>query len=389
MPVLGLRGTGSFSADDRPKNYREILLFLKPNTEAPLTALMGRSKEKVTDDAEFKWFEKGLPQQRVTVSGSQTSSDTTIEITGSAQAKIFKKGHAVINERTLEVFWVTADPSSPHTSINVGRGKGSTAAAMNDLDGLLILGSHHPEGAAVPTAVSYDATVVNNFTEIFRTTLDLTETARVTRLRWDEAGPMREAKREALELHSIEMEKQFLFGSKVEDTSGAQPERTTQGLNGFVTSNVKDFADAVDIDSWENFLEDIFEDGSNEKLALIGNRALNVINKLVRNNTEMVVTPKDQTFGMAMTTYLTPYGTLMLRQHPLLSKNATFNDWGFIVDMAHIVIRPLRSRDTTYKENRQDAGTDARKDEYLSEIGLEVNHESTHAIFKNASAFSA
>ena len=41
MPVLGMRGTGSWSTDERPKNYRESILLLFPNnTSMSLTALM-------------------------------------------------------------------------------------------------------------------------------------------------------------------------------------------------------------------------------------------------------------------------------------------------------------------------------------------------------------
>lgn len=50
MPVLGMRGTGTFSADERPKNYRGVLLLNKPNTLAPLTALLGQLRNEPTDD---------------------------------------------------------------------------------------------------------------------------------------------------------------------------------------------------------------------------------------------------------------------------------------------------------------------------------------------------
>ncbi|HWO69599.1 MAG TPA: hypothetical protein VNP94_02440, partial [Actinomycetota bacterium] len=205
MPVLGLRGSGSFSTDERPKNYRQAILLLFPNTPASLTALLSMLKEEATDDPEFKQFQKGLPSQRALVSGAQTNVDTVIELQGTEPAKIFKRGHAVLNERTLEVMWVTADPTSPWSSITVARGKGSTAAAMNDGDGLLIIGSSHQEGAAAPTAITYDPTVVTNYTQIFRNVVDITATASKTRLRTGDA--LKEYEREVLELHAIEMEK--------------------------------------------------------------------------------------------------------------------------------------------------------------------------------------
>ena len=47
---LGLRGTGDFVTDQRPKNWREQILRLYPNGKAPLTALLALMKNESTDD---------------------------------------------------------------------------------------------------------------------------------------------------------------------------------------------------------------------------------------------------------------------------------------------------------------------------------------------------
>lgn len=59
MATLGLRGNGDFSSDERPKNWRQWLLFLFPNGDAPLTAILSKLKSEGTDDPEFNWWEKG------------------------------------------------------------------------------------------------------------------------------------------------------------------------------------------------------------------------------------------------------------------------------------------------------------------------------------------
>jgi Family of unknown function (DUF5309) len=387
--VLGLRGTGSWSADERPKNYRELILLLFPNSPTSLTALMSKLQTRATTDPEFKIFTKQLPVQRVIVSGSQTSTDTTIETQGTGASIVLKKGHSLINERTLEVLWVTADPTTPFNQFTAARGKGSTAAAMNDGDGLLIVGSHHMEGAAVPTAITYEPTVINNFCQIFRTALHLTNTAKATALRT--GADLEERQRETLEIHAIEREMAYIFGTGVEDTSGAQPERTTKGFVSLISTNVKDFAGAVDIDTWETFMEDVFEDGSSEKLLLAGNTAITNINKVARIHGEIQMTPVSETYGMMLDRYRTPYGFLQIRQHPLFSKNATFRSWGIVVDPEFLADRILSgngvSRDTNYLENRQNAGDDATKDEWLTESGLELDFDSCNAVFKNATSF--
>lgn len=385
MALAGLRGTGSFSSDERPKNYRGVLLLLKPNTRAPLTAMTGVMKSEPTDDVEFKVFTKGLPAARAVVSASVNTTVTTVTlITGTQDNSIFRTGHAVMNERTGEVMWVAS--KSGTGSIIVERAKGSTATAMTANDGIFILSTTHEDGADTPAAVTYPPAVVTNYAQIFRNSLNLTGTALATRLRYAD-NPKVEMKREILELHATEIEKQFLFGSGVEDTTGSQPQWTTKGMYYFLTSNVQDFADAVDIDTLENALEDIFEDGSDEKMLYCGNRLLNVINKGARIWGSLDIMPTSETFGMQIMRWVTSFGTLMLRQHPLLSKNPTFNDWGFVVDNSAIVYRYVRGRDTQYLTNRQGNGEDIEKDEFFTHAGLECQFEEVHGLFKNGSTF--
>lgn len=387
--VLGMRGTGDWSTAQRPTNFREEILLQFPNSPVSLTAMMSKLKSENTDDPKFTIFTKQLPTQRAVCDAIIASGTTTLTFSGTTPTKVFKKGHALINERTLEVVWLIADPVSPYASVEVVRGKGSTAAATVVGDGFVVVGTHHQEGGAIPTSVSYDPTEVVNWTQIFRTAVFLTNTARATHLRT--GSDMLERQRETLEIHAIEREMAYIFGTGVEDTSGAQPERTTKGFVSLVTSNVTDFAGGFDIDTWETFLENIFEDGSNEKLLLAGNTALTTINKVARVHGEIQMTPTTETYGLMMDRYRTPYGYLMIRQHPLFSKNPTFNSWGLAIDTQYLVDRILSgngvNRDTNYLENRQSPGDDATKDEWLTESGLELQFESVNGLFKGASVF--
>lgn len=56
--VAGLRGTGDFATDERPKNFREMILKRNPNGTAPLTALLAKMKKESVDDPEFAWWDK-------------------------------------------------------------------------------------------------------------------------------------------------------------------------------------------------------------------------------------------------------------------------------------------------------------------------------------------
>ena len=47
--IQGLRGTGQFDTDFRPKNYRELFTLLEPNGNAPLNALLSMTSSEGTD----------------------------------------------------------------------------------------------------------------------------------------------------------------------------------------------------------------------------------------------------------------------------------------------------------------------------------------------------
>ncbi len=81
MSFVGMMGTGNFTADERPKNWREKILQLYPNGSAPLTAIMSKMKSESTDDAEFKWFEKTLASQAGVVTGVYTNEAMTTAYT--------------------------------------------------------------------------------------------------------------------------------------------------------------------------------------------------------------------------------------------------------------------------------------------------------------------
>ena len=75
--IQGLRGSGEFSTDFRPKNYRELFTLLEPNGNAPLNALLAMGSSEPTDDPEYKNFRDELPERTLQVNGAVASATTT------------------------------------------------------------------------------------------------------------------------------------------------------------------------------------------------------------------------------------------------------------------------------------------------------------------------
>ena len=120
--IQGLRGTGQFTSDFRPKNYRELFTLLEPNGNAPLNALLSMTSSEATDDPEFKNFRDELPARALVVNGAVNNSATSITITNNNAGTFAVAGTLIVNSATNEVMRCTADSTA--TTLTVERGIG-------------------------------------------------------------------------------------------------------------------------------------------------------------------------------------------------------------------------------------------------------------------------
>lgn len=422
MAFLGMRGNGDWVTDQRPKSYRESILFLYPNGMVPLTAILAKLKSQSVDDPEFNWWTKSLATQAAAITGVYTdaalsSAYTSGGVVGSilyikmaaASVAEFRIGHQVLLRDASDF---TVDVNAKVT------GKQTAGAAsyvqvklleaddnslyshdLSDADRILIIGNINEEGAAMPNAIAYDPVKLYNYTQIFRTPLSITRTARKTKLRTGDQ--YKEAKREALELHSIEMEKAFLFGQKLETTgSDGKPERTTQGiincLRENVPANISDFSlDATyDGKAWlddgggeawlDAYLELVFRYGSGDKLALCGSGALMGMNKLAKAGSHFTLTPSTKSYGIKVLEWVTPFGTINMKTHPLFSLEPSLRNSMLILEPANLSYRYIDDTQFYAEGAAKQAapGTnsgrrDGTVEEFLTEAGLEMHHPST------------
>jgi hypothetical protein len=389
MAIQGLRTSGNFEPNQRPKNWREAILLLKPNGMAPFTALMSQAKDASTDDPEFSWFEKIMPNQRMALSADITAGATVLAVTSGASQ--LKRNHVLRVEATEELLFVASDPSSD-TSITVTRGfAGTTPASVAVASvnpNIHVVGSAYEEGSLPPTGINYDPTKRRNYTQIFRNTLEMTRTASKVRLRTPDA--VKEAKRECLELHSVELEKAFLFGQASEGTYQGKPLRTTGGLISYIDpANVINNTDGtINISELETWMELMFRYGSNEKMGLCGNLAVLAIQQAVRKSSIFEIQSGIKEYGMNVSRLICPFGTLVLKTHPLFNQvqsTASYNalnSWLLVVDFDNVRYRYLSGDDMRYEKDLQTNGLDGLKAGYITEAGIEVNHPLSHFLIK-------
>lgn len=388
----GVRGTGNWGTDERPKNFREAILWANPNGTAPLTALLARARSEKTDDPEFSWWEEKQQIVRVQINYSTGYSDSATTLVIAADGLRLVPGDLLLVEKTetttydnelLEVSSVTSG-----TEIVVKRGAANTtAAAIANGVYLTKIGNVFGEGTGKPDISQANPTKLYNYTEIFKTACGITGTAAITRARTGDA--FKNDKKRKMFDHSAALEFAFLFGRRYEGVgTNGKPKRYTGGLRSFLTTNVTIFTTTPTEDTFLNAIYRVFDynkdsQAGDERLILAGNGFLNSLNKLARNSssTRVNFTEVIKLYGMNLQRWVTPQGTFAVKTHPLMNQHGRFANSAFIIDPTNLVYR--YARDTFFWDKTQNPGDDEHTAMWFTEAGLEVHHEYTMAYIGN------
>jgi len=376
-------------------------------------------EEKVTDP-KFHWWTKLLPAQggavvagevytdaamaTALVLNSDSAAGTTLFVkVAAAVAAHFRAGHQVMMRDTDQyVADITArvdavDVAGADSRITIKLLEADTSSDTYDLttcDRIVVMGNINPEGGSRPSSIAYDPTEWWNYTQIFRTPLEITRTARETKLRTADA--YKEAKRECLELHSIEMEKAFLWGYRSRNTGdNGKFERTTMGLVPAMlygsdgTNNVGVSSDYTTDETYDGLtwlqggedwldekLEEIFRYGRREKLAFCGSGAVLGINRLVKSAGMYTLEKAEIGYGIKVMNWITPFGTISMVIHPLFSYEVTNRNSMVIFEPESLKFKYIT--DTMFRKappaNESQVSIDGTTEEYLTEAGLEYHH---------------
>jgi len=410
---LGMRGTGDWVADQRPMNWRQNILYLYPNGMTPLTAILSMMSQSRTDDPQFHWWTQEMGSVDGAVNGVFTLPDLSVAYVGggaqystiyvtvtAANGNRIRAGHQILlrdaSDYRVDVVGKVVDvvrlPAHAVLSVTLLEADdNSPDHDLSDCDTFKIIGNINPEGGQMPDAIALNPQKVYNYTQIFRTPLSITRTARKTNLRTPD--DYQKAKRECLEMHSIEMELAYIWGVMTERIGdNGKPERTTRGLINFIrqyaAANCDDYSLNANYagQTWaaagevwfKNMLEQIFRYGASEKLCLCGSGFLLGIDALAMAGGQVNLQPAQKTYGMQIREWITPFGSIMMKTHPLFSYDATTRNMGVLLEPKEITYRFID--DTTFygesssKKHPEGYGhrrIDGTEEEYLTECGLE------------------
>ena len=370
------------------------IFLLEPNKHPLVTLLTNVGKvwdgkawkgsgmlKRATGNPEFKWFEDFYGGRYAKVGASYNSTDNAVTITvtgaGSSSAYIFTVGDVIKNARTGENLLVASIASA--TTITATRAFGTTAAASGASgDGLFIIGNANEENSGARNVNTTRSTPQTNYTQIFKTTIGLSNTEKEANLYGGKDLPYQRAKKGTE--HALDIERAFWWGQKT-STTGVQgkPKRGTGGVLEFINSGnsyVQNQAGPLTAPDFNTFLREGFTYGNDTKCIFAGGVVLQAINEIARG--QILMQPVSTTYGMKISTWVTAFGTVNIVHNPLFVQD--YAGYAFMMDMESFAYRFMNNRDTALKTNIQAPDADGEVDEYLTECGLQREQAAKHAL---------
>jgi hypothetical protein len=378
--VTGPMLTTNVLSDHLALDFGDNIAMLDPSAN-PFTLLTRLADKRRTVATSYSHFEDRRKARFDTTSSTATTTIQTIPVTTGAY---YAQWDLWQNTRTGEVFRVDGVAGNNITvTRNIAPTGVGTGTAMNSGDELMLVGTAQPENDTSKPARSDVPSQVTNNTQIFRTPLEASNTLRASGSQVSPDEWARQNKDKGIE-HSLDIESAFLFGKKSTTTPGSAADRTTAGILAHITTNQTDAGGDLSEAEWNAYMASIFTGstaGANRKLFLASATVVGALNKFPASKQQ---TRNDETtYGMDVTTYTSPFGTVKLIYHRLL-RGTKYGGYGIAIDMDNVAYRYLSNdqeqRDTKLLTNRQPNDQDGRKDEYLTECGVQVMLQEAHGV---------
>lgn len=390
--VAGLRGTGDWGTDERPKNFRESILWFQPAGNAPIFALTSKAGMKSVDDPEFSWWCESNNHIRLKNAASMSSSDTlftvdSVDPTSTTMSALYglathlKNGDLLLVEptadnATFDHELIMVDTVVSATQFTAIRGVGgTTAASIADDIMLTLVGSAYAEGTSAPEAVGRNPIKFSNYTQIFKDTYELTGTADETRARTGD--PWSNDKKRKTFDHARNIENSLLWGRSSETVgSNGKPLRYMAGIRSLLpTANVTVQNSAWDASDLMNAIAPVFDydvGGGDTRIAFAGNYARTELGKIIQAEPgiSMELGGTIKQWGMNFEELVLPMGRVLFKSHPLLSAHPLWKKSIFVLDFSAVKYVAMKNRDTKYFDDVQAKDEDVRRGYVMTECSL-------------------
>ena len=211
---------------------------------------------------------------------------------------------------------------------------------------------------------------------IFKDTYELTKTTDKTKARTGD--PWSNDKKRKMFDHSSGIEHAILFGRKFEGSgANGKPLRLMGGLREFIpAANTTVFSSAVSTSSFLDAVSPIFDwdtGAGDTRVMFMGRQAVIEMAKVLEAAIDIRTEPGNiKIYGIDFKEWTLPMGRLLVKIHPLLSRNTLYRKSAFIVDFDALAYVYLDGRDTDVFDDVQARDEDVRRGYVQTECSLMV-----------------
>jgi len=367
-----------------------------------LLHLMNRMKRKVgITQMKHHWWTKERKSDFVALKatdpsggawGSGADSSGTLEILNTTDAHLFAEGDVFIlpSFDLTQQFWVSSVTGKVITAQTVDGADVDFSAGTdpNNGDNILRVSTSFEEGGDKGTIKSESPDQWYNMVQIFQNPVGVTTTAQHIAYRgeseWDQhlfdTGVD----------HAFDIEKALFLGQRAENNTGFQDARHAQhfmgGAQQYISSNlVADGDGNLTQTEFTDWMIDATE-YADEPMVFCGSIIFEGLTKWSETNLEVQRT--EDTLGMAVSKFVTPYGdTILLVPHRELLRS-DLAGVAFSLDMADIEYLYLEGLDTHMTGEIQDNGAKQRIEEYRTWASFKMGNEKKHGLYTGVTAIS-
>lgn len=375
--ITGQRGHEQLnSVRVKPEVADQIIAYV-PEANPFLTFTARLRDKRTVENPLFQWLEKDMYPRASTSSAAYDDDDTSVVVAAGTGSR-FAANMILRNKNTGETMRVTVVSTD---TLTVTRAFGGNAAPIAIGDTLVFIGTAYEDGAGIGALKSTQEFNKFNYTQIFRWPFGFTGRDLQVAL-FGGKDEVTETQQATLE-HKKTIEYAFLYGRRNLTTATHQI-TTTGGLDESIVTNAWNVqGTTLNERTFNEFLEQglrwgrsgYLSRGSAQKVLFASSRWLTEINDWAGKKLEYRVL--DEQIGFAATQYVSPHGKVMLLHTPLLDEH--FPDRAFLVDPEHVRYVAMKNRDTKLLRDRQAPDIDGVSHEYLTDAGLQVEFEHSHA----------
>lgn len=385
MPTVGqgLRGIRAVLEGRQVPDMASFIACLEPESY-PFTQFLNSMDRVIPcQNPIVRWMEDELDPRVDTLTADATAAAIVLNV---AHPEYFTVDDIVHHPENGENMVVNTVNLAAGT-INIQRSVGITpAAAMLDGDVLRIIGGSRAEGDVSRGINSTLETEQLNYCQIQRTSLGATNTQMATKL-FDGSDLENQAGKKMI-VHLKDIEQTLLFGQRGIGTANLAVDGSTQykrycgGLLEFLRTNRMNIGGILTESDFDAFCRMGFRYSKSRKLLLASPTIMQAINNFAKD--KLVTVSEDDSYGLALRDYRSPFGDVTLANHWLLSGDV-YGGYAILIDTDNCILRPLRGGDGKNRfakraRNIQANDQDARKDEYITEYTLQVVQEKTMAL---------